>query len=502
MAPETGPAWGSEIQEYFGAFAAAANAHDLNQTMAFFADDATLVASSGYAVSGVRRIDASIQAAMADGSRRPVMVLAALHPDEPALGPGPDFVFDPGDALLLSDIEYGQATGCPPEREPCHIRELAIVDVEDGLVGTYATLVMAADLRALVGEDDAETLAALDGIESFYREYAALWSDGSVEDIRNVYDRFAEVEHGMWGADLRGKDGVTDLVASLRQQHGRIRVDPVSMADIGVDDSGAAVFFAGSPLEPYMLAGLYRVALGDDDPVVAGIVWRRGPTGIGLEWSAVEVGASQVGEIVDRIDPWWTALAAPVVEPPDCRTLEDVLPQGSLEVCNGTAELDELVAWAVGRFEQAGLEMPRPDRVSFPPSDRCRRAASGLAVDTGDGVQVQLCFGPEALAAGAAANARFTLLHELGHVWTAQFLPEEGRQEFLLDRGVEAWRDPEGTWADQGSEHAAEILAWALMDEPVDVVRLPDAGCDRLAEGFRILTGREPLVTQEECEGS
>lgn len=490
--------WGAEVGEYFGAFAAAANAGDLEATMAFFADDATLVGSSGLAVAGARRIDAAIQGSMVDGTRAPLMALASTGPDLDATRFA-GFGLDPGEALLVSDIGFGESQGCPADRVPCQLRELAVVALDGNLIGTYATLVAEADLRVLVGEDP-EVLAELDAMEAFYRSYAQVWTDGSPEEVSALYDPFAEVYHPIWQAHASGRDGVAGLAGRLHDEQGGVAVTPLTLGDLGAGPAAPAVFFAGAPGAPHLQAGLYRVTVGGQEPVVMGVVWRRGPTGISQEWSAVRVGDAGAARAVEAADPWWEGLEPPTVIAPDCHSL-DRAPGGlQLEVCNSTGELDELVRWALGRFERAGLAVPAPTRVSFPPSERCRRAASGLAVDTGDGVQVQLCFGTEALGPGAASNAPFTLLHELGHVWAAQNLAEGERAAFVAWRGLEAWRDPEAGWAEQGSEHAAETIAWGLMDHPVDVARLPDAGCDRLSEGFHMLTGLEPLITVEECE--
>jgi hypothetical protein len=82
--------------------------------------------------------------------------------------------------------------------------------------------------------------------------------------------------------------------------------------------------------------------------------------------------------------------------------------------------------------------------------------------------------------------------HEPGHVWTKQNTDDDTRQEFLEFRGLELWTGP-GLQRDvSGSEHAAEIVFWGLMDEPTWGARLPDGECTVLFEAFRILTGLLP----------
>ena len=67
--------------------------------------------------------------------------------------------------------------------------------------------------------------------------------------------------------------------------------------------------------------------------------------------------------------------------------------------------------------------------------------------------------------------------------------PNSAREAFLAVRGLEAWNDPGVDRDHLGTEHAAEILAWALLDEPTWAARLPDNDCEDLATGFHALTG-------------
>ncbi len=86
-----------------------------------------------------------------------------------------------------------------------------------------------------------------------------------------------------------------------------------------------------------------------------------------------------------------------------------------------------------------------------------------------------------------------TVLHELAHVWRAEYLTEQHKQVFLDARGLSAWWDPSVPWAAQGTEHSAEIIAWGLAEESYPLVRVPDAECETLIEAFRLLAGAEPM---------
>lgn len=47
--------------------------------------------------------------------------------------------------------------------------------------------------------------------------------------------------------------------------------------------------------------------------------------------------------------------------------------------------------------------------------------------------------------------------------------------------------------AESGTEHAADVIVWALMDRPVRPILLLDMSCLELGVAFRALTGKRPL---------
>ena len=61
-------------------------------------------------------------------------------------------------------------------------------------------------------------------------------------------------------------------------------------------------------------------------------------------------------------------------------------------------------------------------------------------------------------------------------------------------RGYEFWLNyDEALWHENGTEQAAEILVWGLVDRPMAMSRITDNGCDDLLAGFVTLTGQQPL---------
>jgi hypothetical protein len=161
---------------------------------------------------------------------------------------------------------------------------------------------------------------------------------------------------------------------------------------------------------------------------------------------------------------------------------------------------DELLSFALGRFERQGLDLSDV-RVEFRASPlHCNGKTGYYTIETG---VVTMCSRDEK-----------TLFHELGHHWAYSNLSADDMYAFSHEMGVEEWNDPSRPWDQRGTELAAEIIAWALMErapiirfregthygssEPVfRLLTLPDATALDLYHGFVVLTGMEPLFRSE-----
>ena len=208
----------------------------------------------------------------------------------------------------------------------------------------------------------------------------------------------------------------------------------------------------------------------------------------------------------DRLagDGWWSDLAIP--PPLEEQTDTFVGPAGDqIPIVNGTPEMERFLSWGLGRFALAGLVPLRLGSVMFAPVRACAER-SGLVIEDFDADHhLVICTDPYRACepdadacTGFTALSRFGLLHELAHVWHLNNLGAETEAVFVEFSGTESWHSVEDPWQERGAEHAAEMTAWGLMDEPVALVRLGEPACDRLARGFRILTGADPLRT---CDG-
>lgn len=158
-------------------------------------------------------------------------------------------------------------------------------------------------------------------------------------------------------------------------------------------------------------------------------------------------------------------------------------------------EQTALVEWATDRFDSAGLDLPDIDFVFHDSLMAC------------DG-HVGLYHASRRLLEMCRLDLR-TALHELAHAWANAELDDETRHAFMASRGLDVWHDADTAWEQRATEHAAEIVAWALLDrnrlvkwvEPQAdgtdevtwrLLTLPESDVDGLIDGYRLLTGLEP----------
>jgi hypothetical protein len=144
---------------------------------------------------------------------------------------------------------------------------------------------------------------------------------------------------------------------------------------------------------------------------------------------------------------------------------------------------DVLLGWAISRFIGADLDLPVV-AVAFHDQKEPCAGHPGLFRDQPK-PRIDICGFSDFSTA-----AKKTLLHELAHAWAHENLSDRDIEEFLVLRGLEIWAGPLAPWELKGSEHAAEIISWALFDRELDLVTIPDAGPEAIEASYRILTGR------------
>jgi hypothetical protein len=80
------------------------------------------------------------------------------------------------------------------------------------------------------------------------------------------------------------------------------------------------------------------------------------------------------------------------------------------------------------------------------------------------------------------------MLHEPGHRWADENVSDSVRERFLGQRNLRACSETDVRWSARGSEHSAEIIAWALGTRH-ETPTIPDRAPARLDAGFELLTG-------------
>ena len=156
---------------------------------------------------------------------------------------------------------------------------------------------------------------------------------------------------------------------------------------------------------------------------------------------------------------------------------------GRVRLEDPTPARTELVDWAVGRYQAAGLELPSID-LQFHETDAGCHGNVGWT----DGFDVELC-----TRLAMEAGPQRIVLHELAHAWCNANLDEAGREAFDRFRGSPSWNGSTSSWKARGTEQAAEIIAWGLGDGTMLPLIEGDVSPEGLASAFELLTGRAPL---------
>ena len=155
----------------------------------------------------------------------------------------------------------------------------------------------------------------------------------------------------------------------------------------------------------------------------------------------------------------------------------------SVTVVSGTPAQQEMAQGAVARFAEAGLQLPVVE-IAFPGQDQsgCDGSPARAYLDR-EPVEVRMCW-----------NSEMILLHELAHAWEAHNVDQSLHEPFMGMRdGVKSWAGLDDAWEERGREHAANVIAWGLLEDPYPISRTYPNDPDSLTAAFRFITGTEPL---------
>ncbi len=177
--------------------------------------------------------------------------------------------------------------------------------------------------------------------------------------------------------------------------------------------------------------------------------------------------------------------AAPSEEQPDLAGSD---PAELVELVDLPDDFAVLVNWAVELFEEAGLHLP-PLQFVYHGDDRAPCSGWRGVHHHANGIStIGICSNDPGKV--TAAN----ILHETAHAWAAHDLADERKADFQALRGWTYWRNHEEVkWSENGSEQAAEMIVWGLIDRPVGIITIKDHTCEDLDAGYRALTGQPPL---------
>lgn len=159
-----------------------------------------------------------------------------------------------------------------------------------------------------------------------------------------------------------------------------------------------------------------------------------------------------------------------------------------LEYVDMPGEVTHMAEWAIDLFDRAGLDLP-PLRFVHHNGDTTACSGHPGLHHRVDGINViEIC------TADISLPTQVMILHETAHAWADHALPDDRKAKFQELRGWEHWRaHDELAWHENGTEQAAEIMVWGLIDRPMAMLRIHQAGCADLDTGYRTLTGQAPL---------
>lgn len=146
-----------------------------------------------------------------------------------------------------------------------------------------------------------------------------------------------------------------------------------------------------------------------------------------------------------------------------------------------------VAVWATELFDAAGLGLP-PLRFDYHggATEPCGGRA-GMHHAVGATNVIEICTTEITPATEAL------IVHEVAHAWLDRSLSDERKAAFRELRGWTYWRNYEAAaWHENGTEQAAEIVMWGVIDRPVELIRITQNSHDELVAGYRTLTGLDP----------
>ena len=345
------------------------------------------------------------------------------------------------------------------------------------------------------------------------RRFIGAWAGGDPAEIGALYADAATLDDQLLGLHVSGASEVAMLAAQPPESGG---LGPARLHELP-GEAGPAVYVNGDFDE--LLGGQPAV---DELLLLLDVT----PDGACPGPVAVLLALDSSGRIVHeerfhRIDAlrrclpederpsgWWELVHLPAL-PAVPRTGSVPAGRGAehdIAVWNGDAGITPIITWARQRFADTGLPPPTPSSMTFLPEVPGDPWATYGFLTGSDAPDIGVPVTRDSACSDLACRtwtpaAKSAMLHELAHAWvrTTQYrgLPSTkasgARARAFLAAHDLAWHDPALPWGEQGTERAAETIAWGLMDEPYTVdTRLGPLTCEELAADFEQLTYSTP----------
>jgi hypothetical protein len=159
-----------------------------------------------------------------------------------------------------------------------------------------------------------------------------------------------------------------------------------------------------------------------------------------------------------------------------------------------TAPEQEVVAVSTSLFRDAGLDFSSEIVPSFHDTTEDCGDNLGLSTIENNASRVRVCWSHENEGIEQRLQLQ-ALVHEMAHAWTDQNLDDAIRQAFVVLTGSDTWNRRSSDWQERGTERAADLITWALLDPPVLFVEFDGMSCDVWAAAFEVLTDRPAPIS-------
>jgi hypothetical protein len=359
----------------------------------------------------------------------------------------------------------------------------------------------------------AEARAAAEDVAA---RHVQAWSGADHAALRDLYWAGATYTDSLYGVEARGQEAIVALAdpespspSALQRASDLYSADVLALLRPPAD--ARAVYVTRNQRHP------------DNRHTARVMLLLRSP-GACPGASAVELTVDSAGLVVaerrlhalesvracaspgELAEGWWTDRALPV--PLSERLTGEVRTgAGTIEIRNGSPELEAFVRWGMTRFDEAGLPPPRVRSVAFDPySPRCADF-DGYSSGHRGSAAILLCADVTGIARQTretglscidleCANTRWTrvelLLHELSHAWIDTHVHRVTRDLFTRRVGAPSWSDEDDPHDERGVEVAASTLAWGLAGGSRNPPDLESVPCQDLADWYQLLTGTAP----------